>query len=84
VLSRQGYTQAAWWNHIPKAAWAVSYCNFLQRTIGMPAGEVRVPLLVLPTVIAIAFMLLSDLDSPRGGIIRVEPQNLHSLQDSLW
>jgi hypothetical protein len=28
-------------------------------------------------------MLLADLDSPRGGIIRVRPQNLHSLQDSL-
>ncbi len=87
VLNRQGYTQAAWWNRIPKAAWTLMgaiaiCCNLL---IGMPAGEVktRIPLLVLPVVLAIAFMLLADLDSPRGGIIRVSPQNLHSLQDSL-
>lgn len=87
VLNRQGYTQAAWWNRIPIAAWGLMgaialCCNVL---IGMPAGEVktRIPLLVLPIVLAIAFMLLADLDSPRGGIIRVRPQNLHSLQDSL-
>ncbi len=87
VLNRQGYTQAAWWNRIPKAAWglmgAIALCCSV--LIGMPGGEVktRVPLLVLPVVLAIAFMLLADLDSPRGGIIRVHPQNLHSLQDSL-
>jgi len=87
VLNRQGYTQAAWWNHIPKAAWVLMgaiavCCNLL---IGMPAGEVktRIPLLVLPVVLAIAFMLLADLDSPRGGIIRVAPQNLHSLLTSM-
>ena len=75
VLNRQGYTQAAWWNRIPIAAWGLMgaiaiCCNVL---IGMPAGEVktRMPLLVLPVVLAIAFMLLADLDSPRGGIIRV-------------
>ena len=87
VLNRQGYTQAAWWNRIPKAAWALMIaiaicCNLL---IGMPAGEVktRIPLLVLPIVLAIAFMLLADLDSPRGGIIHVSPQNLVSLQQSM-
>jgi hypothetical protein len=87
VLNRQGYTQAAWWNRIPKAAWGLMgsialCCSVL---IGMPAGEVktRVPLLVLPVVLSIALMLLADLDSPRGGIIRVSPQNLHSLQKSL-
>jgi hypothetical protein len=87
VLNRQGYTQAAWWNRIPKAAWALMgaiaiCCSVL---IGMPVGEAKthVPLLVLPIVLAIALMLLADLDSPRGGIIRVRPQNLHSLQDSL-
>lgn len=87
VLNRQGYTQAAWWNRIPKAAWELMgmiaiCCSVL---IGMPGREAktRVPLLVLPIVLSIAIMLLADLDSPRGGIIRVRPQNLHSLQDSL-
>jgi hypothetical protein len=87
VLNRQGYTQAAWWNTIPRAAWALMIgiaicCNLL---IGMPAGGVktRIPLLVMPVMIAIAFMLLADLDSPRGGIIHIAPQNLQSLAESL-
>ncbi len=87
VLNRQGYTQAAWWNRIPVAAWMFMFaiaicCNFL---LGYAAGEekTRRPLLVLPIVLAIAFLLLADLDSPRGGVIRVRPQNLLSLQESL-
>jgi hypothetical protein len=57
-------------------------CNFL---IGSAAhdAKARRPLIVLPIVLGIAFMLLADLDSPRGGIIRVHPQNLRSLQESI-
>jgi hypothetical protein len=33
-------------------------------------------MMVLPLVYAITFLLLSDVDSPRGGIIRVAPHNL--------
>lgn len=87
VLNRQGYTQAAWWNRIPVAAWAFMFaiavcCNFL---IGLAARDInaRRPLMVLPIVLAIAFLLLADLDSPRGGVIRVQPQNLLALQASL-
>jgi len=87
VLNRQGYTQAAWWNRIPVAAWAFIFsiaicCNFLQ---GYSGGEqkARRPLIVLPLVLAIALLLLADLDSPRGGVIRVRPQNLIALQESL-
>ena len=39
--------------------------------------------LVLPLALSIAFLLISDLDSPRGGIIRVPPQNLAGLAESL-
>jgi hypothetical protein len=87
VLNRQGYTQAAWWNRIPVAAWAfmflIAICsNFLLGYAGQ-GGKGRRPLLVLPIVLAIAFLLLADLDSPRGGVIRVLPQNMMALQDSL-
>ena len=42
------------------------------------------PLLpVLPLVVAISFLLIADIDSPRGGLIRVSPQNLTSLAGSL-
>jgi hypothetical protein len=31
---------------------------------------------VLPIAISISFFLIADIDSPRGGLIRVSPQNL--------
>ena len=40
-------------------------------------------LLILPLVVSITFMLIADIDSPRGGFIRVVPQNLISLQDGM-
>ena len=40
-------------------------------------------LLVLPVVASIAIFLIADIDSPRGGIIRVLPQNLITLSQSL-
>ena len=86
VLNSQGYTQAAWWNRIPIAAWglmtaiAIS-CNLLLG-YGAHNRDWRT-LLILPIVVSIALFLISDLDSPRGGAIRVEPQNLISLSQSL-
>ena len=40
-------------------------------------------LLVLPLVVSISFLLIADIDSPRGGFIHVAPQNLLSLSQSL-
>jgi hypothetical protein len=88
VLNSQGYTQAAWWNRIPIAAWylmtAIAICcNIL---VGYGARTVKagsILLLVLPLVVSIAFFLIADIDSPRGGVIRVKPENLHSLVESL-
>jgi hypothetical protein len=88
VLNSQGYTQAAWWNRIPTAAWGLMVaiaicCNVL---VGYGSQSVTVGaklLLVLPLVVAIAFMLIADIDTPRHGIIRVNPQNLISLAESL-
>jgi hypothetical protein len=39
--------------------------------------------LILPLFVSIAFLLISDIDSPRGGMIHVHPQNLISLAQSL-
>ncbi|HKW37840.1 MAG TPA: hypothetical protein VJO54_08530 [Burkholderiales bacterium] len=87
VLNSQGYTQAAWWNRIPHAAWILMTaiavcCNVL---VGYRAQDVRAEALlpVLPLVVAISFLLIADIDSPRGGLIRVSPQNLTSLAGSL-
>jgi hypothetical protein len=40
-------------------------------------------LLVLPFVFSVSFLLIADIDSPRGGLIRVKPQNLVSLAESI-
>jgi hypothetical protein len=86
MLNAQGYTQAAWWNRIPVAAWALMLtiaicCNAL---IGYGAHRSGWRLfMILPVAVAIAFFLISDLDSPRGGAIRVVPQNLLALAHSL-
>jgi hypothetical protein len=88
VLNSQGYTQAAWWNRIPTAAWmlmaAISICSNL--LVGFYAYHLKgkgLLALVLPLVLSISFLLIADIDSPRGGIIRVRPQNLISLAQSL-
>ncbi|MGA3210932.1 MAG: hypothetical protein ABSD20_06455 [Terriglobales bacterium] len=88
VLNSQGYTQAAWWNRIPVAAWelmvAIAICCSLLLGYGVRRPETaRIIILVLPLVVSISFFLVADIDSPRGGIIRVRPQNLVSLDDSL-
>jgi len=43
----------------------------------------RLLLPVLPLVVSIALLLIADIDSPRAGIIRVNPQNLVSCAESL-
>ena len=88
VLNSQGYTQAAWWNRIPKAAWSLMVaiaiaCNLLVGYGARTAGAKSGLLIVLPLVVSISFLLIADIDSPRGGFIHVAPQNLVSLQQSL-
>jgi hypothetical protein len=86
VINRQGYTQAARWNRIPLPAWGLMaaiavFSNFL---IGYGAKEAsNYVLLVVPLVIAVSFFLIADIDSPQGGLVRVAPQNLIALADSL-
>ena len=38
---------------------------------------------ILPLIVSIAFFLIDEMDTPRGGVIRVLPQNLVSLSRSL-
>ena len=86
VLNSQGYTQAAWLNRIPTAAWGLMAaiavcCNLL---IGYGArGMGGFFFLVLPLAVSISFFLIADIDSPRRGLIRVQAENLISLSQSL-
>jgi hypothetical protein len=86
VLNSQGYTDAAWRNRIPAGAWAmlglIAICaNGLIGFGGRRRGALL--LLVLPTIISVAFLHIADIDSPRAGFISVVPHNLIALSQSL-
>lgn len=86
VLNSRGYTQAAWWNRIPSAAWSLMaliavFCSFL--TGYSVHRSCTLTLLVVPLAVSIAFFLIADIDSPHGGLIHVLPQNLVYLSSSL-
>jgi hypothetical protein len=88
VLNSEGYTQAAWWNRIPASAWGlmalVGFCSSLLTGYGVRRSQLNLFLfLVLPFVVSVSFFLISDIDCPRGGTIRVQPQNLEILSQSL-
>jgi hypothetical protein len=86
VLNAQGFTQSAWWNRIPPASWLLMAliafgCNLL---LGYGARRINVAMFfVVPLTISISFLLIADIDSPRGGLIRVLPRNLTALAHSL-
>ena len=88
VLNSQGYTQAAWWNRIPIAAWTLMVaigvcCNaLLGYTARIPTSGNR-RFVLLPLIVSVSFFLIADLDSPTGGGILVSPHNLVSLASSL-
>ena len=86
VMNSQGYTQAAFWNRIPTAAWffmaIIALCS--NALMGYRSGKAGPGLLlVLPLIVSFAFLLIADIDAPRHGLIEVRPQNLESLANSL-
>ena len=88
VINAQGYTQAAWWNHVPLSAVVLMggiafMCNVLVGYGARPAPPRSHLLFILPTFVALAFALIIDIDTPRLGLIKIAPQNLLSLQESL-
>lgn len=86
VLNSQGYTQAAWWNRIPVAAWVlmllIAFCCNALIAFGARESDRKI-FFILPIAVSIAFFLIADIDSPRHGAIPVAPQNLTALRQSL-
>jgi hypothetical protein len=88
VLNSLSYTQAAWLNRIPPAAWALVAIISLAangmvgalwrrgRPMGLLSG-------ILPVIVSLSLVLIADIDSPRGGLIAVRPVGLISLAASL-
>lgn len=88
VLNSQGYTQFSWWNRIPTSAWGllVLIALFANVLVGYATERTRsgtLLLFVLPLLVAVSFFLIADIDSPRGGIIRIQPKDLVSLSQSM-
>jgi hypothetical protein len=88
VLNSQGYTQAAWWNRIPAGAWilmtGIAICANTLIGYGLRSKETKAMMfLVLPLVVSLSFFLIADIDSARGGMIRVRPLNLENLSHSI-
>ncbi|CAM3839299.1 hypothetical protein RABR111495_14940 [Rahnella bruchi] len=88
VINTQGYTQAAWWNRIPTSAWAlmmvISLFSSMLVGYGARSNSAKSAyLFIFPLMISLSMALIADIDSPRGGLIRVAPQNLISLHNSL-
>ena len=88
VINSQGYTQAAFWNRIPRGVWwlmaAIALCsNVLFGYRSRNTMAARKIVLVLPFITSIAFLLIADIDAPRHGLIYVSPQNLESLAKSI-
>ena len=63
---------------------AIAVCCNLLVSYGARTAKVGLTLLVvLPRVVATSFALIADIDSQRGGIIRVSPINLAATAQSL-
>jgi hypothetical protein len=88
VLNSQDYTAAARINHIPLGAWflmiLIAVFGCVVQGYGTK-GKLRRGLLitVLPVTVALSLALIADIDSPRAGLIRVQPLDLGRLHESL-
>ncbi|WP_321798329.1 hypothetical protein [Caballeronia sp. J97] len=88
VLNSQDYSEAARINHIPQGAWYLMIVIALLGCVvqGYGAkGSLRKGLLItiLPATVALSLALIADIDSPKGGLIRVEPRDITRLMQSL-
>jgi hypothetical protein len=85
VLNSQGYTQAAWWNRLPADVWMLQLLVAISANFLFGYSEHRdrsARLMLLPFIVSLPFFLIADIDSPRGGLIHIKPQNLIALQKS--
>ena len=88
VLNSQGSARAAWSNRIPIEAWGLMAviaicCNLLVGYRAHRPEAEGILMLVLPIVVSVSFYYIADIESPRVGIIRIQPQNLVSVAQSL-
>ena len=86
VMNSHGYTLAAWRNRLPIQVWGLILfvaigANFLVGFGSYSNSAWDLWLLALTT--AVAFLLIAEIDSPRSGLVRVHPQNLEDVAESI-
>jgi hypothetical protein len=79
VFDAQGNAQAAWLNRLPTGVWAIMGLIALATNVLIGVSERRKGMLLLlnlPVIISTSFLLIADIDNPRGGLIHILPHNL--------
>ena len=86
VIDSEGRSRGAWNNRLPDAVWGLLLFIAIGASLLFGIGRTRVPVLiltVLPLAIAVALFLIAEIDSPRSGLVRVLPENLVSVTNSI-
>jgi hypothetical protein len=86
VFNSTDATAAAWLDRIPIPAWWLLVMIGVGANVTLGFGARRFDsllLLVVPLTAAVSFFLIADIDSPRGGVVQVQPENLIRLAKSL-
>ena len=86
VLNSQEDTQAAWAFRLPVAAWFFMFVAAIFSALLSGYSRRRKGITVfaiVPLAVSISLFLIADIESPRRGLIRVVPNNLITLSQSL-
>jgi hypothetical protein len=85
VFNSTDATAAAWLDRIPPPAWSLLALIALGAnvTLGFGLKRFNALLLVVPLAASVSFFLIADIDSPRGGVVQIKPENLNRLAKSL-
>jgi uncharacterized membrane protein len=85
VFNSTDATAAAWLDRIPIPAWWLLAMIAIGANVMLGVGARRFNslLLVVPLAVSVSFFLIADIDSPRGGVVQVKPENLDRLAASL-
>jgi hypothetical protein len=88
VIDSEGFTQATWLDRIPRAAWfllvVIAILSSALVGFGVLATKpAPVMFLVFPLMVSLSFFMIAEFDSPRSGLVNIEPHNLVSLSASV-
>jgi hypothetical protein len=76
-------------NYVPGAVWLLLLCVagcglwLTGWEVGMAKGHPFLARYLFPTLIAVVITLITDIDTPRGGLIALDERPLLELNDSL-